>query len=134
MPRSLEPLKCENCKKDILTSEDGGLFAVVEHIESGEIDDVFVSCDSECYDTLRELRVGDMEIDKWRDIRELKNPVLFLEYVIDLLEMMNNGAKFSHKEFEKMKLILLRSAQYIIRDITEEEKDDVIRVNMEKIR
>lgn len=134
MARDFEPLKCENCKKDILSSEEGGLFAVVEHIESGEIGDVYVSCDSECYDSLRELRVGEMEIDKWRDIAELKNPILFLEYIIDLLDDLHNGTKYGPKEFEKLKVIILRCAQYVIRDITEEEKNEAIRYNMEKIK
>jgi hypothetical protein len=134
MARSFEALKCENCKKDILSSEEGGLLVQVEHIESGEIDDIYISCDSECYDSLRELRLGEMEIDKWRDITELKNPVLFLEYIIDLLDAMHRGMKIGDKEFEKLKVVLLRCAQYIIRDITEEEKDAVIRYNMEKIK
>ena len=133
MERKLEPLKCENCKKDVLSSEDGGLYAQVEHIESGEIDDIYVSCDSECYDTLKELRVGEMEIDKWRDMAELKNPILFLEFIIDLLDDMHNGMKIDNKHFEKIKVVILRCAQYIIRDITEEEKDAVIRYNMAKI-
>jgi hypothetical protein len=134
MARNFEALKCDNCKKDVLSSEEGGLLVQVEHIESGEIDDIYISCDSECYDSLRELRLGDMEIDKWRDIAELKNPVLFLEYVIDLLDAMHRGMKIEDKEFEKLKVVLLRCAQYIIRDITEEEKDAVIRYNMEKIK
>lgn len=134
MAKDFQPLKCDNCKKDVLSSEEGGLFVKVEHIESGEIDDVYISCDSECYDTLRELRVGSSEIDKWRDIAELKNPILFLEFIIDLLDEMHNGMKIENKEFEKIKVIILRCAQYVIRDITEEEKDAVIRYNMEKIR
>lgn len=134
MAKGFEPLKCDNCKKDVLNSEEGGLFVQVEHVESGDIDDVYVSCDSECYDTLKEIRVGGMEIDKWRDLAELKNPVLFLEYVIDLLDSMHNGMKIGDKEFEKLKLILLRSAQYVIRDLTEEEKEAVIMYNMNKIR
>lgn len=133
MERKLEPLKCENCKKDVLSSEEGGLYVQVEHINSGEIDDIYVSCDSECYDMLKELRVGEMEIDKWREIADLKNPILFLEFIIDLLDSMHNGMKIDNKKFEKMKVVILRCAQYIIRDITEEEKDAVIRYNMGKI-
>ena len=133
MERKLEPLKCENCKKDVLSSEDGGLYVVVEHIKSGEIGDIYVSCDSECYDMLKELRVGEMELDKWRDMAELKNPILFLEFIIDLLDDMHKGMKIENKEFEKMKLVILRCAQYIIRDITEEEKDAAIRYNMGRI-
>lgn len=133
MPRNFEPLKCDNCKKDVLSSEEGGLFVQVEHIENGEIDDIYISCDSECYDALKELRVGEMEIDKWRDLAELKNPILFLEYIIDLLDSMHNGMRLQDKEFEKLKTIILRCAQYIIRDITEEEKEAVIKYNLSKI-
>jgi hypothetical protein len=134
MGRSLEPLKCENCKKDVLSSEEGGLFVQVEHVETGEIDDIYVTCDSECYDELRETRVGEMEIDKWRDLAELKNPVLFLQFVIELLDNMHKGIKMDNREYEKLKLIILRCAQYIIRDITDEEREAVIRYTMEKIK
>ena len=134
MARNFEPLKCENCKKDVLSSEEGGLFVQVEHIESGEIDDIYVSCDSDCYDALKELRVGEMEIDKWRDMAELKNPVLFLQFIIELLDDMHRGMKIEEKEFEKMKVIILKCAQYIVRDITEEEKEVAIRYTMEKIK
>ena len=134
MEKKFDPLKCENCKKDILSSEDGGLFVQVEHVESGEIDDIYVTCDSECYDELREIRVGEMEIDKWRDIAELKNPVLFLQFIIELLENMHKGMKIDSREFEKLKVIILRCAQYVIREITDEEKDAVIRYTMEKIK
>lgn len=133
MAKNFEPLKCDYCKKDVLSSEEGGLFALVEHVETGEVNDIYVSCDSECYDALKELRVGEMEIDKWRDLAELKNPVLFLEYIIDLLDAMHKGMTIEDKQFEKIKVIILRCAQYIIRDITEKEKDEVIRYNMGKI-
>jgi hypothetical protein len=134
MAKEMQPLKCDNCKKDVLGSEEGGLFVLVEHVETGEIDDVYISCDSECYDELRELRVGEMEIDKWRDLAELKNPVLFLEYIMELLDNMHNGMKMDNKEFEKIKGVILRCAQYIIREITEEEKEMAIKYNLAKIR
>jgi hypothetical protein len=134
MGKEMQPLKCDNCKKDVLTSEEGGLFVLVEHVETGEIDDVYISCDSECYDELKELRVGEMEIDKWRDLAELKNPVLFLEYIMELLDNMHSGMKMDNKEFEKLKVVILRCAQYIIREITDEEKEMAIKYNLAKIR
>jgi hypothetical protein len=103
-------------------------------VETGEIDDIYVTCDSECFDELREIRVGEMEIEKWRDIAELKNPVLFLQYTMELLENMHNGMKIDKKEFEKLKVVILRCAQYVIRDITDEEREMVVRYTMEKIK
>jgi hypothetical protein len=134
MGKNFEALRCENCKKDILSSEEGGLLVQVEHVETGEIDDIYVTCDSECYDELREIRVGEMEIEKWRDIAELKNPVLFLQYTMELLENIYNGMKINKEEFEKLKVVILRCAQYVIRDITDEEREMVIRYTMEKIK
>lgn len=134
MSRNYEPLKCEYCKKDVLSSEEGGLLVHIEHAETGELDDVYISCNSECYDSLKELRSGDMELDRWRDLEELKNPILFLEYVVELMEELNNGRRYEDKHFEKVKEVVLRTAQYIIRDITPEEKDEAIRYNMERIK
>lgn len=134
MAKDYDALKCEYCKKDVLSSEEGGLVVQVEHTETGEIDDFYVACNSECYDSLRDLRVGELEMDKWRDLEELKNPVLYLEYIIDMMESLNNGAHYEYKQFEKVKEVILKTAQYIIRDITPEEREEAIKYNMAKIK
>ena len=130
----MEPLKCDSCKKDILSSEEGGLLVYVEHNDTGRINDIYTTCDGECYDYLKDMRVGEMEHDNWRDVAELKNPVLFLEYIIDTMDYLQTGEKFDEAAYEKLKTVILRSAQYVIRDITEEEKDQAIAYNMNKIK
>jgi hypothetical protein len=130
----MEPLKCDNCKKDILSSEEGGLLVFVQHNETSAIDDIYTSCDGECYDYLKDMRIGEMEFDNWRDIAELKNPILFLEFIIDTMDYLQNEGKFDEMTYEKLKTVILRTAQYIIRDITDKEKDEAIAYNMNKIK
>lgn len=133
MAMEMQALKCDNCKKDVLGSEEGGLLVLVEHEETGEVGDVYVSCDGECYDELKELRVGEAEFDRWRDLAELKNPVLYLDYMMELMDSFHKGARMNDKEYEKLKTVLFRCAQYVIRDLTEEEKDMAYRYKMSKI-
>lgn len=132
--KKFEPLKCAYCKKDVLTNEQSGLLVLVEHIETKNLNDIYISCDGECYDILKELRVGEMEIDKWLDINELKNPVLFLQFVMGILDKMHNGMQFSDEILENIKTIIAKSAQYVMRDMTVEEKEFAIARTMERIK
>lgn len=132
--KKFEPLKCAYCKKDVLNSEEGGLLVQIEHVETKKIDDIYVCCDGECYDMLRELRVGEMEIDKWQDIDELKNPVLFLQFVMDILDKMYNGMQINEDVFENLKMIIIKTAQYVMREMSEDEKDYAVARTMERIK
>lgn len=129
-----EALKCENCKKDVLSSEEGGLMVQVVHMDTNNLDDVYVTCDGECYDILKEERVGSKEMDQWRDLADLKNPILFIEFIMELMDDINSGKTLDEKVLENLKRILMKSYQYVIREMTEEEKEAVFVYNMSRIR
>lgn len=127
-----EPLKCAHCKQDVLTSEEGGLIVTVEHTENNSIDDVFVCCSESCFEFLKEIRVGEKEIINAEYIDILKNPILYLQYSMDFMEQLRQGKSIDERAFEEMKTILIRCYQYIVRDITEEEREDAIKYNRER--
>jgi hypothetical protein len=133
MERKTEPLKCESCKKDILTIEEGGLIVQVENVDTGDISQIYACCDSDCYDYLKELKVGSSEVDRYIDIAELKNPLLFLQNVIGWMEKLHDGVKIEDEAFENLKLAIIRSAQFVLRDMTDEEREFAIRINRERI-
>ncbi len=133
MGKGTEPIKCESCKRDILTIEEGGLIVQVENTNTGDISQLYACCDSECYDYLKELKVGASEVDTYIDIAEMKNPLLFLQNVINWMEKLHDGVKIEDEAFENLKEVIIRSARFVLRNMTDEEREFAIRVNKERI-
>ena len=63
----------------------------------------------------------------------MKNPLLFLQNVINWMEKLHDGVKIEDEAFENLKEVIIRSARFVLRNMTDEEREFAIRVNKERI-
>jgi hypothetical protein len=124
-----EPLKCDYCGKDLLEKSFTKKYAsvLVEVTKKTEDDknyiyDVYCACKREC-DRKLELRYkAQGYITKWEDIEDLFIPPEYLRFIFATMNRIKDGTDiYSNEAYQKLKSILIKIGQKVLRYTTEEE-------------
>ncbi|MCX2429623.1 restriction endonuclease [Pedobacter sp. GR22-10] len=119
-----EPLECAGCGKDLLiamTKEN--LYANVILVTKGSprhIVDVYAACTA-C-DTLLQKKYLANEMDpfSWYSLNDLMNPAIFIQYFTTMVNQIRSGSHtYEDEAFDKEKVIFLKMAQKVMREMTE---------------
>lgn len=119
--QNYEKLMCKFCGRDIL--ENDGYIVIVRDIKTNKIVDVFSSCKGNCMEFLRDKRIKNNEIEKIKDITDLKNPLLFLKFIITIMDTLKNEENIESNAYENLRDSILKCAQFVMRDVEDYERD-----------
>lgn len=97
------------------------LLFFVEDIRNKVIKYIYICCKNECDTDLRKEKVKEGLTDRWQEVLDLTNPILFLNQIMATLNRMKSGWEFEPIAFEKIKEIYMASAQYVMREPTQHE-------------
>lgn len=122
MYSSYEPLECKHCGKDTL--QNTGLSIVVIKEINNVVEDVFVCCKGKCDDALG-------SVSGWKELNDFVNPYLYLKHIMSVFNsIQEDGLKFTDEALDSYKQVLLRSAPYVFRDMSDKEIDKAVMSNM----
>jgi hypothetical protein len=121
MYSNVEELNCKHCGIDTL--QDVGNSIVVIHETGNLVDQVFVCCKGECDDALGGL-------PGWKDLKDFTNPYLYLKHVMAVFNNIHeDGMEFTSESLEGYKSVLLKTAPYVFRDMSDKEIDSAAMSN-----
>lgn len=121
-----EPLQCSCCGKDLLKDLKNSNIVFLEDIKKQEYVDVFVCCKGTCDKKLIHKKRLEGYVDSWEDLDDLAIPMWFMRYIMSFLNNIRSGKmRFSDDAFYKLKIILLRLSQCVVRKESDKEKDRI---------
>ncbi|MCB9743402.1 MAG: restriction endonuclease [Alphaproteobacteria bacterium] len=124
------PLPCEITGTDLLRSPNYSgiiVFAEMMHREyqaPRRVEGVYAVSKGQA-DRQLSARLGAQGFaDPWVDISDLTIPTKYLGWVISILNgIHNNDVEYSTKAFDQLKSILIALAQYVMRNMSDEERE-----------
>lgn len=126
-----EPLKCKKCGKDLLEEmfkEDYSanyvqVYAYESLTETRMINDVYVACKGKCDDSV-DLALADGLVTNWHDLSDLVIPIEYLRWICTIMDRIRSGQDiYTDEAYDKMKTILIKIAQKVLRYTTEKERE-----------
>lgn len=114
-------LVCEHCGKDLLFSDDHGIFIEFENADTGVIERVVTSCHGACDNALvsKMRNIGDY-YDRWNDLNDICNPTIWIKTLMAFVNSLKTE-KYSNEAFEKYKSIFINTYPFVARNLTTEE-------------
>lgn len=123
---------CECCRKNLL-EEKNGIFVTVSEIPNGEENIhvpthylyAYYSCKGRCDDILEKRYTQNGRLwSEWSDISDYLSPATYMKRLMGWMNAIHSRREtLSQEAFEKLKMLLIRSFQYISREQTTEEKE-----------
>jgi hypothetical protein len=131
-------LKCKVCEKELLEQDDNGVITLWKRIrtdyerEPEYFELVFWTCRGHCDDVLsKHIRSKKLNlIDGWEDISDVMMPIIFIKWVMSILNEQRNGVIYSDEAFKNLKDFMLQVFPYVSRHLTEKEKEKVKSLGM----
>lgn len=120
-PMELSSLKCELCKGDLLNNEDTGLYVLVKDPQKNRIVDLYLSCKGGHDKSLERAYNEKGYTTEYYELGDMKNPILWVINVMQLLTRLQKEHNFTNDAFEKYKKVLWETFPYICRELNEEE-------------
>lgn len=123
----LEGLQCENCGKELLTSEERSGIVVIwrERKESRPtlIYDVYWSCKGNCDIALKPGYDRPSAIDGWEDIPDITIPQVYMKWIMSTINQLHDDDYiYSDQALEKIKTLLLEIFPYVARGLSSRER------------
>ena len=122
---------CKICNKNLLEMEDKGIVTLWEKM--GELGSprpehylcVFWTCRGHCDHILRERLRRDTLVDGWEDISDVAIPIIFIKWVMTIINGLRSGTTYSDEAFESIKDFLLHVFPYVARHPTKAEEQRI---------
>ncbi|HAT4339419.1 TPA: hypothetical protein I9094_001681 [Clostridium perfringens] len=122
-------VKCVNCGKNLLDNINGSMVIIV-HNNNHQIENVIPCCKGKCDDILTNSIPSEMD-EGWKEFSTFMNPFLHLKHIMSVMnEMFDNKGFANQKAFEDYKNIIVNTAPYITRDLTDLEVQEASMDNM----
>lgn len=125
-------LRCKICNKELLNQKDKGIITLWHKIQQDyekpkHIEYIFWTCRGRCDDILSKyIRSKNTKlIDGWEDIVDVMIPVIFIKWVMSIMNEQHSGSTYSDEAFNKLKEFLLQLFPYVSRELTPEEKEKI---------
>lgn len=126
-------LKCKVCRKELLDQEDKGVITLWQRIRTNYekepecFEHVFWTCRGNCDRALSQyIRSRNKGlIDGWEDIGDVMIPIVFIKWVISIINKLHNGVVYSDEALNQLKEFLLNVYPFACRHLTDKEKERV---------
>jgi len=117
-----EKLECSCCGKDLFEDIKSSMVIIATDNENNIVS-VKPCCKGKC-DKAIISNLPKNSDDGWKELYTFVNPYLYLKHTMAMFNKMYEGKKFMNEEsFENYKQILLCAAPYVMRDLTNGEKE-----------
>ena len=126
-----EPLQCEFCGKDLLKEhlhDQKAIVVLIENADTGEYVDAYACCKGHCDKTLLAKKRPIGFLDSWEDISDWVIPQIYVKKQMSLLNQLYSGTKYSEIAFKKIKYIVLKLSQYVLREVDDEQKQRLLKL------
>jgi hypothetical protein len=130
------PLHCVICEKDLLEAlyreEQTAIVALVRRYNksnegepSAYIDDVYWACKGACDEKVENMYREQGPIGTpWRDISDLANPALFLDWIFyHMINLQNHELPYTDSAFHKLLRVIVALSQKNLREMTAKERE-----------
>jgi hypothetical protein len=131
-------LKCKVCKKELLDQEDKGVITLWQRIRKDDdkepkyFEYVFWTCRGRCDDIL--IKYVESKkcnlIDGWEDIADVMMPIIFIRWIMGIMNEQRAGVIYSDEAFDSLKEFCLQIFPYVSRNLTVKEKERVKSLEM----
>jgi hypothetical protein len=123
------PLSCVGCGKDLLTTPRKAMVGFVKALDDRrQYVDVYWACKGEC-DRHVQARYPRMATG-WRDVSDLMIPLIFMRFVMAMLNQMRQATVFSDVAFENVKTLILILSQVAMRNTSDEQREQIAHLDM----
>ena len=116
-------LKCQYCQKELLDPEADGI--IVEWKQRQVIKEIYWCCKGHCDSVLSNSISQNKLVSSWTKISDVTIPVVFIKWVMTILNENRSGIQYSDKAFKQLKDFLLNVFPHVSRENTEKEKERV---------
>lgn len=124
-------LSCHYCGKNLLEPELHGIMVEWRTIGDGSKDDrehiehFYWCCKGGCDRALKVQHRRKEIVDLWEDLSDLVIPIVYVRFVMAMLNQMQDGVTYSNNAFAKSKQLLLSLYPLVARDMTDDQKTRV---------
>ncbi len=133
-------LLCEYCGRDLtpekgvkgLRDKNSGIVVMWETNLEGrttKTEHIYWCCKGECDLVLKSKYHKNGFIDGWEDIPDLTIPLLYLKFVMAIINGFHRGDEYSEHALDKLKELVVALFPYVARDATSEERERVDRLS-----
>jgi len=129
-------LSCVHCGKSLLALEPRGIVVVWTTLRSDRepnkphTEHVYWCCKGTCDKVLQRQYWGKGLIDGWEDIPDLIIPIVFIRWVMVMLNELHGGMTYSKEALANSKQLLLNLFPLVSRHMTDDEKERVKELTM----
>lgn len=123
-------LHCNYCSRSLLNPKPHGIVVLwhpydSEHTHEHRTEHIYWCCKGHCDDRLRQRLRDQKLIDGWKDVRDLTVPTIYIQWVMGILNRLQEGEVWSPKAFDKGKDLLINLFPHVARNLTEEDEERV---------
>ena len=129
-------LSCHYCRKSLLVPEIHGIVVVwTRRRPEGESPNeetvaVYWCCNDRCDQALAARYRHERFSDSWEDIPDLTIPIVYLRWIMSMLNELRGGDRYSDEAFDNMKKLLINLFPLVSRHMTTDEKARVQSLTM----
>ncbi len=124
-----DTLHCDHCGKDLLNPKSGIIVIwhtfLDEHVYTKRVVDIYWCCKDNCDRALQTKYRKSAVMDEWEDIPDVCTPLVYIKWVMMILNEHHRGNVYSETAFDKIKHFLLTLFPYVARESTTEEKERI---------
>ena len=124
------PLKCEVCDKDLLkeSTRNSKLGLIIFAEKDDVIHSVHFACKGSCDSEISARLKHQGFVDRWCDITNYYNPLIFLRKLIGYMDgLRNNPGGYSDKAHDRMVDLYLGVSQRVLRQPNVEDREEFFR-------
>lgn len=121
-------LRCKVCQKELLDEDDNGVITIWQKREEQEnkplhIEYIFWTCRGNCDAVLaRYIRSKNQNVyDGWEDISDVMMPIIFIKWIMTIMNEQKSGVTYSDEAFKNLKEFLLVIFPYISKHPTKKQ-------------
>ena len=124
-------LRCAYFGKDLLVPESHGIIVVWTRLrtdyktEKEHFEDIYWCCKGFCDQKLADARGLEGLLDGWEDIPDVMMPIIFVKWVMSIVNVLRSGVTYSDEAFSQLKEFMLQVFPFIARHLTAKEKEKV---------
>ena len=129
-------LSCAYCNNSLLQPKPHGIVVLWTTTSRDDTDSkehtehVYWCCKGKCDQVLNHQYARDGITDGWDDITDLTIPLLYVRWVMTLLNELHRGKTYSNEALESMKTLLLNLFPLISRDMSAHEEERIRSLSM----
>lgn len=118
-------IECKVCGKDLLKNSENGVLVLIQDKNTDKVVDVYTACKGEHDEIMRSKYNNNRYQEKWYELSDFTNPILWLDQVRTLIERLQVEHNFDKNVISQLQEILKETFAYVSRELTNDELERV---------